>query len=365
MSFLVWRVGLFILAWVAEKFIAFTPRFPYSDVLLIPSGLPSWIWSFANFDGVHYLTIADSSYSAQYTQVFFPLYPLLLAVINKILPFLNPIISGLLVSNIFFLFAMVVLRKLLSIDYKQEVINWMVLFLIIFPTSFFFGSVYTESLFLFLVVSSFYAARKKRWLLAGIFGGLASATRLAGIFLLPALLWEWRKEKIKLLHSPILYLVPFGLISYMFYLQYKFGDWLYFWHVQPVFGAQRLGDRIILLPQVIWRYFKILISVSIYTEGYWISFSELFFTVLSILLLIIAHMKKVRLSYLIFSWCAVITPTLTGTLSSMSRYVLIAFPIFITLGLIKNKIYKMILFFVFCCLLSVFTILFTRGHWVS
>lgn len=389
-SFAIWRALLFVVAGFGASFWAFLPRFPYSEIFLTNSGYPSWIWSWANFDGVHYLTIAKSGYWAQFTQVFFPLFPILLGFVDKILFFVNPIINGLLISNFCLFIALVIFSKLLFIDYKSNHIKWMILFVLIIPASFYFGSLYTESLFFLFVISSFLAARKKRWWLSGILGALASATRLVGIFLLPALLWEWYKDKYKvqsskfkvaanslnpyhkflnfafcILHSPILYLVPLGLVAYMVYLQIAFGDWLYFWHVQPVFGGERSGSSIILLPQVIWRYIKILTSIPIAKESFWIPLLELTSTISTIVLLLIAHIRKVRLSYLIFSWFAVLTPTLTGTFSSMPRYILVAFPIFIVLGLIKSRPFK-ILLSVICLMLSVIlTILFTRGHWVS
>ena len=48
--FLIWRIGLFFIAAIGEKILSFSPSFPYSDIYLIPSGLPHWLWSFANFD---------------------------------------------------------------------------------------------------------------------------------------------------------------------------------------------------------------------------------------------------------------------------------------------------------------------------
>ncbi|MBI4991167.1 hypothetical protein HZB96_03690 [Candidatus Gottesmanbacteria bacterium] len=396
--FIFWRFCLFLIAWIGGKILPFTPSFPYSDIYLIPSGLPSWLWSFANFDGVHYLTIAQKGYSAQFTQVFFPLYPLIINIISKIIPFINPVLIGILVSNVFFLLSLFVFWKLLSLDYKKQDIRWIILFLIIFPTSFFFGSIYTESIFLFFVVLSFYAARKKRWWIAGIFGGLAGATRLVGILLLPALLWEWQQEKLKMTRSVILnlfqdpykmpklvqhdskkifhfpfstfhflplYLVPLGLIAYMVYLQLTFGDWLYFWHVQPVFGAERSGGGLIFLPQVIYRYLKILFTVPWKQYDFWVSVWELGSVVAGFGLLVIGWLKKIRSSYLVFAFLAITMPTLTGTFSSMPRYILVAFPMFIALGLIKNKSFK-ILLSVVCYLLSgIFIILFTRGYWVS
>ncbi len=373
--FIFWRTYLFFVAWLGERILTFSPTFPYSDVFLLPSKLPYFLWSFANFDGVHYLTIIKQGYSAQFTQVFFPLYPIIIRLFSNIFYWINSILAGLIVTNAFFLMAMFVFFKLVRLDCKDKLAKWSILFLLIFPTSFFFGSLYTESLFILLVFLAFYAARKKKWWLAGLFGGLASATRLAGIFLLPALLWEWQKNKIKninnlssifrLLSSPILYLVPLGLIMYMVYLQFAFGDWLYFWHAQPVFGAERSGQGIILLPQVIFRYFKIFTSVTYTTEAFWVAFSEVFFTLFAIFMLAIGHKKKVRASYLIFSWLGVITPTLTGTFSSMPRYILIAFPIYIILGMIRNDNIKSFILILNFILMVIFTVLFTSGHWVA
>ena len=137
-------------------------------------------WSWANFDGVHYLGIAGEGYKLN-EQAFFPLYPLLMRYIGAFTG-LDYVKIGILISNVSFFLTLVILYYLLKIDYLQKAI-WIVSFLLFFPFSFFFASVYTESLFLLLVVVSFYAARQKLWWLAGIFGALASATRLAGVFL--------------------------------------------------------------------------------------------------------------------------------------------------------------------------------------
>ena len=381
--FFIWRLLLFLAAYTGSLLLPFEPRFPYSDVYLLPSRLPAWLWSFANFDGVHYLTIAAKGYSAKFTQVFFPLFPVILGILQNILFFFPSLLVALTISNLFFLSALFVFYKLLRIDYDNIVIKWIFIFLLLTPTSFFFASLYTEGMFLLLVVSAFYFARKKRWIAASVAVGLASATRFVGIFLLPALLWEWHKNRIKnqesrimntnniltsyflLLTSPVLYIAPLGLIVYMIYLQINFGDALYFWHAQPVFGAAREGTGIVLLPQVFWRYFKILTSVPANQLSFWIPLAEFVATLSAIFLLIFAHRRKIRFSYLIYSWPALILPTLTGTLSSMPRYILIIFPIFIVLGLIKSKVIKFLILTSFFLLLVVFTVLFTRGRWIA
>lgn len=373
--FLLWRAGLFTAAYFSLKIFHFQPRFPYSEALLIPSRLPGFLWSFANFDGVHYLTISMHGYAAQYTQVFFPFFPFLIGLFSRIFTHVSPIVIGISLSSIFFYISLLVFYRLLKLDDVKN-IRWAIVFLATFPTSFYFGSLYTESLFLLLVISSFYFSRKNKWWLASFLGALASVTRLTGVFLLPALLVEWLLQKkipsSKFIHlikeavkCPALYIVPLGLLLYMAYLQIAFGDALYFWHAQPVFGAERSGSGIVLLPQVFYRYFKILKTVRFGSEVFLISFLECFFTVGSILCLIGAHFKNIRLSYLIFSWFSILIPTLSGTFSSMPRYVLMAFPIYLYFSSVKSTILKIVILTVSAILLIVLTSLFARGHWVA
>ena len=110
--FFSWRILLFLTAFLATLVITkFGGRFPYVDRVLTVTGLPSWVWGFGNFDGVHYLRLAQDGYSAQYSQAFFPLYPLLIRIFN-FLPkgnldanfFVDPsyFYTGLILSNIFF-----------------------------------------------------------------------------------------------------------------------------------------------------------------------------------------------------------------------------------------------------------------------
>ena len=66
----------------------------------------------------------------------------------------------------------------------------------IFPFSFFFGAVYTESTFLLFTLLSFYGFRTRRWALGGVAGAVATATRVTGIMMWPALAWiAWRTAK--------------------------------------------------------------------------------------------------------------------------------------------------------------------------
>src|SRR3989344_3576145 len=251
--FFIWRLSLFLLAYFANFFISdFRNQFPYSQEVLISTGLPNWIWSFGNFDGVHYLRIAQDGYAYQFTQAFFPLYPILIKLVSYI-TLGNFLVAALLISNIAFFVGLLLFFKLIKKIYDERIAFWSTLFLLAFPTSFYFGAVYTEGIFFLMIVATFYLLEEKKILLASIIGTFASATRLVGVFLAPALI---KKMNFKSL-IPLL-VVPIGLILYMFYLKIEFNNPLYFLTAQSVWGQERSTTGIVLLPQVFWRYFKIL-----------------------------------------------------------------------------------------------------------
>lgn len=370
-SFLVWRVGLFVLAILAPALLPnFGNRFPYVGERLVSTGLPSWIWSWGNFDGVHYLGIAQNGYAAQFTQVFFPLYPLLVAALGRI--FGNQfLLAGIVISNLAFLAALFLLFKLASEEFGKHIGAMSIFLLLIFPTSFFFGSVYTEGLFLLEILASFYFAKKGNWFFASILGFFASLTRFVGVFLFPALLLEYylqnksvKNHKLSIMTLAWLFLIPLGLAIYMIYLAKNFGNPFYFLTAQPAFGAERSGGEIILFPQAVWRYLKILLTVRVVNLPFYNAIFEFLMT-MGFLVLILISFFRTRISWALFSFLAFITPTLTGTFSSMPRYVLVCFPAFLVLAQIKNKYVISFIIFVFCLLSFVSIVLFTRGYWVA
>ena len=366
----IWRVIVTFFAWVGIQILPFKDSFPYRETILEPFGHPLF-YSWANFDGVHYLGIASDGYWANFTQAFFPVYPWLIRVVD--LAVNNLLLSGLLFSHVSLIFALTIFYRLLRLDYNQKISKRSILLMLVFPTSFFFGSFYTESFFFLLTVCSFYFMRKKMDKTAYLFAAIASGTRLVGAFLFPALLYEqWSRLTKKQQQKPLLVirkLLPasmslIGLGSYMLYLHLKFKDALFFLNAQPAFGAERSADKLILLYQVIFRYIKMLITVDPTSLLYY-TVSQEFLVSMLFLVLIALSLKKVRTSYVIFGFLCYIVPTLTGTFSSMARYVLIIFPAFVYLAHIKNTRAFKVIVFISAILLAINTMLFTRGYWVA
>lgn len=368
--FVGWRLILFLFLFLAIRLIPLQQDFlggRMANYLENP-----WLWAWVNFDGEHYLAIAQEGYRPL-TYFFFPVYPMLVKALSVIGGFRRPdflAFAGLLISNISFFIALVGFYKLVKLDKPTRIAKLAVLLLLLFPTSFFFASFYTESLFLALVVWSFYFARRGNFLLAGALGGISTATRILGLALIPALALEaWKGGKKNLLQKILgVLLVPVGLFIYMYFLKMKTGDPFEFLNTISVFGEQR-SSELILLPQVFYRYlFKILPNLN------YSSFPTVFTTVLEIataaifFVLAIISFVKTRLSYAVYFLIAYLIPTFSGSFSSFPRYALILFPAFI-LGAVliasRPKVLRGIIYVILFITLAVSCMLFARGYWIS
>lgn len=291
--------------------------FPYYDTDLAPFYSRFWA-TFAHFDGIHYLRLAAHGYADWGSQAFFPLYPLLIHLLSPLTP--SPLAGGLLISWVSLLIAILGLKQLFP---ERPKLFWL---LLVFPTAFFFFTLYTESLFLALTIWFFVCLSRQKWWLAGLLAGLASATRLVGAFLTLSLLIELFHRPLSIVHRSLIILVSLaGLFGYIFYLFQTTGDPLLFIHVQPVFGGGRSGGELILLPQVLYRYGRMLLTTSYQTFLFWRSFLELGFFAWALSALAYKF-KKLPLSLNIYLACSLLLPTLSGTLSSLPRYLLVLTP---------------------------------------
>jgi len=372
--FTAWRIFLFLPLITSENFLF--PRTGYAYTLLTyflekGSTLSNFlVYPYGNFDAAYYLLIAAKGYTAN--AGFFPLFPLSIRIltfpIKNILPFDQmQYFSAIILVSFFFFVSLVIFFKLIKLDYKENVAIWSIIFLLIFPTSFFFAAIYSESLFLLLSLLAFYLARKKKWIATGFVGALLSATRLVGIVIWPALLYEYFKENKNKLSFKIfpLLLPPLGLISYVIYNFYKWGNPFYFIAAQGNFQNNRSVDSIVLLPQTLFRYAKILLTVKPEIYEWWVALFELCFFAFALILFYVAWKKKIRISYLIFGILCFLIPASSGTFSGLPRYVTVIFPIFMTLALTKSKTFKTIYCVVSIILLFVFFMLFSRGYFIA
>ncbi len=326
--FLGLRVAMFVIAYVASGLIpvrqgaATVPGWPSPPVIGGWHGLFS---AFERQDAIWFLRIATHGYArGDSSAAFFPLYPLATRAVSFFVGG-HPLLAATLVSNAAFLGALVVLFALTKMELSESHARKVVLYMAIFPTSFFFLAPYSESLFLVLAVSAFWFARRDRWALAALVALLAATTRSIGIVLAPALFVEavhqWREHGVALWpRIGAAVAVVAGPLGYFLYWQGRFHDFMGPYRIQQ--GWQRAATFPLVTP---WDA-----AVKAYRyQSYWAV--DLLLTAV-VLVGVAVSMKRVRPSYWVFALLALVIPLAypfpDRGLLSMPRFGLVVFPAF-------------------------------------
>src|SRR5215212_8885021 len=316
-------------------------------------------WS--HWDGEHYVRLALDGYlhpPDNVSPAFFPLYPLLMRSLAEL--FGGPIslqslsVWGPLLSLLFLPFAFYFVYQIALDLFDERAARGAVLVLAFFPTTFFLNAAYTESLSLSLSAGALWAMRvRKDLLLACVLAGFASATRNVGVFLIFPLLYEWIKDiETYRWRGIYLALAPGGLLAYMGYLWARFGDPLLFYSAQKDWGRQATGPLETaggawgaavegmgrLLDPGLWAH-PVVGKLADHLAEAGNFFNLAFFAFAVVVLL--AGSRELPLSLTVYGLLLVAPAMLFGTperpLMGAPRYVLVAFPIFIVLGLLYRN----------------------------
>lgn len=361
--FIIWRLVLFIIAIISVFWLKYRGGYEYTHLSFLDGTLDpnSFYLGWANFDGVHYINIAKNWYVDNGR--FLPFYPILLMLFSLfskniwILYFV-----GLLISNISFVLAIIFLTKLIDKKYWFKTI----IFILAFPTSFYLVSVYSESVFLLLSVLGFYYASRNKWDVVAILCLFSGVTRLVGIFLWIALLYDFFKSKrTKISDYLFLIIPPIGLLGYSIYNYYKWGDWLYFVHAHGSLANSRSVSSIVLFPQTMYRYVKILFTLPYIQYEWSIALLELACFVFGLFCIYLLFKQKAKASYIIFALLCFFLPSLSGSFSGLPRYLIPIFPFFISLAKLENKYFQSIYLIVGIVLQFILLSLLYRGYFVA
>jgi hypothetical protein len=205
-----------------------------------PGGLNTLLSPAARWDSVWYVQIAVHGYFSPASANFYPLYPILVGLGARVSS--NAIVAGLAISLGSTIVALMLLYRLALLDLDRRAARMTVLLVAAFPASLFLSAVYPTSLFLLLTIGAVYAARRDRWPLAGLCGGLAAATSSDGILLIVVLVLmylygprgrapitdragAWWRPRFRIERDVAwLALVPAGLAVYLGYLTIAHGD---------------------------------------------------------------------------------------------------------------------------------------------
>lgn len=364
-----------LVAFIVTRLVVFG-AFPLNAVLLQTARIddPARQATFLRWDAGWYSAIVNEGYGFRWEQqravAFFPLYPMLMASVKPLTG--DAVNAGLIVSNVCFLAALIMLYQLASQQTNPRAASRTVFYIAAFPTAFYFSAAYSESLFLLCTVGAAYAAHRRAWGWAGLCGILATAARGPGIFIWPVLVlqvliahgWSWRalRENKRLpINRDLLIalltvsLTPLGLMLFMAYLASAFGDPLAFWTAQRDWGFTGIG-----VPAVIVQDITLMLNGT--QSGYtWLNIAAFFW----VLAASVGIWRRLGAPWAIYTVASVWLPMSSRT-ESMLRYVLVVFPAFMLLGVWVQRAWQdMLLRVVMLIGLGLFTTVFLAGFFVA
>jgi hypothetical protein len=333
-----------------------------------------WLWRYSvRWDAGWYLGIVRFGYEyipGQSTSVaFFPLFPLLIGIFDRVLPG-GDVLAALVVVHLALAMALVYVFQTVRLDFGDKVAWRTLVFLLMFPTAFFFSAVYTESLLLLGIAGALYHARRGQWWRAAGFGVIASATKIVGVLMpIPLALELWRQRGASRRDPwPLLAVAAssLGTFAYFGYLHWKFGSFRVFFHTESEW------HRDVLSPVFLMGIKRVLgdTSALIYYPPNSTALNSLFLildTTLLIVFLVAGFIvwRRIRPSYGALIISMALVPALSGSPQSLNRYVVVLFPAFILLGLIRSEPVRQAILIVFTFGLAITTYLFVQSYWAG
>jgi hypothetical protein len=344
LAILVTRAATLSIAFLALLLIPLDMPRPFT----VPFESERFFETFAPWDAGWYFHVARRGYFhdpvGQSSTAFFPLYPALMRALAC--PFGGSDralwLAGIALSYACFFGGLLLLHRLTErLLGDREAARRTILFVAVFPFSYFFTQVYTESLFLLLTVGAVAAATASRWGWAGALGALAAVTRPNGILIavpLGLLALAGRPGPRALAgRTAALALVPAALALYSAFVYRLTGDPLGWLHGQAAWGYS-VGNR----PWVeLMRVLDRIEHNGLY--GYFFvdprSVYYLIHAVVAIVAIALTPRVFTRLGPALGGYAAasLFVPLTGNALEGIGRYVATLFPYFMLLGTIRSR----------------------------
>jgi hypothetical protein len=354
--------------WLALLALALLVKVVLVTVTLIsygagPDPLTALGRAWDKWDAQHYLYLATHGYEtagdARNLIAFFPLYPALISAVASVgLPARS---AALLISNVAGVVAAILLYEVAVVDGDRKAAWRAAAFFTVFPTAYFLLVGYTEALFCALAFGSVLAARRQRWLWAGLLGGLAATSRLTGLALLPFLVIELlgARRALRSLWQVIVppLLIGLGFLTYLLANLLVLGDPLAFINVQREHWSHSLAAPWLGFAQAVngisWRvpWEKLTVGGGEIVGG----IAAYATTVLSWL----------RLRPADAAYATVVTAMVTFLpfWLSIPRYLLGMYPLFLLAGRVGSRWLSLPIVALSFVALVVFGLAFGRGYW--
>ena len=326
------------------------------------------VWKHST-DVNQYLGIAEFGYRTagdpRFQIVFFPLYPVFLGILGRLIG--DYFAAGMVLSNVFLFFAVIGLYKLCALEGFSKAAGFRAACLLLFfPASFFCSTPMSESLFLLTCIYTFYYARKGKFLLCGIWGMMAALTRSLGVLVaIPALMdcfshlgpngiRSWNNKRFFKQFLPLL-LVPIGTFIYLLINKLVTGNWFQFLVYQKEHWSQQFGFFTNTVRYITDNMLKNETSAAL---GLWMPQLVMIFIILGLTLY---GVRKIRPSYTAFSLAYFFVAIAPTWLLSGPRYLMCTIPIYLILGKATEKKSR----FVWCFMIEFIMLIVFTGAFVS
>ncbi|HEY7789460.1 MAG TPA: mannosyltransferase family protein [Vicinamibacterales bacterium] len=349
----------------------FAPAVPHAFAM--PFRAEAFAHVFAAFDSGWYFSIARHGYFFSATGpssvAFFPLYPLAMHALAAPFGGGDAAIwtAGIVISLTAFALALVEVHRLAwRVCGNRETARRTVLYLAVFPFSFFFSSVYTESLFLLTSVLAYCDADEGKWWRAGIWGALATLTRPNGILIgLPLLILALKgRPTVRELarRGMALALLPAALAGFCAYIYTLSGNPLGWLSAQKQWGYS-IGHRPWRQVQTV---LELVVQHGLYGYLYLNTLSPywLIHGVVGVLFLALTWGVFKRLGGAMGAYVLVslLVPLSGSGLEGIGRYAAVLFPVFMLAGTWRSARLREAILITSALFLALFVSLFVTLH---
>lgn len=198
---------------------------------------------FYKFDSGFYIQLADNGYprikmsenNSPTVISFFPLYPLLIRIMNYFTNTNSSIFNALILSNILLVLSLYYIYKICQIrGFCKKEIYLVILLILLYPTSLFYSVPYTESLFLCLSAATLFYCSLRNYTAAAIAAGLSAITRFPGFINIAYVFFimlvelnlrlDIKRQLTRILCYMAISILP--ITAYFSYMKYLTGDFL-------------------------------------------------------------------------------------------------------------------------------------------
>ena len=180
---------------------------------------------FSTWDGGQYCGIGLMGYQPGSNPLaicwaWFPLYPFLMGAIGRLffgvmLSNEAVLLAGFLLSNLLFFTSLILFYKLTLIVLRNKKLAFLSsIFFCFWPGSLFYSAVYSESLFMTLILGAFYFLEKERNVKSTLLGFLGAFVRSTGLLVaIPFVYESFRKRSVRILLQAVIVVLPYLLFN--------------------------------------------------------------------------------------------------------------------------------------------------------